>query len=136
MRLQVPDVDQTEFGVPEVLEFDLWSISVDDLDELSERFGFDPMDWPDPFVGEVTLEQAGDPDAQPKPPKWRSRALVWMALRQNGFDVSWEAAGKARAFRWRPLPEPEVERGKDDTGETPSEPSGASTPQPSDTSLD
>jgi hypothetical protein len=136
MRLQVPDVDQKEFGTPEVLEFDLWSISVDDLDELSERFGFDPMDWPDPFVGEVTLDMAGDPDARPKPPKWRSRALVWMALRQNGFDVSWESAGKARAFRWSPLPEPEVDRGKDSMEDPASDPSDASTPQPSDTSTD
>lgn len=136
MRFQLPESDQQEFGVAETLESDLWGISVDDLEELAERFGFDPMDWPEPFVGQLTLEQAGDPDARPKPPSWRNRAMVWMTLRQNGVDASWERAGKAHVFRWQPIPDELPSPGKDSTEETVSQPSDASTTPPSDTSTD
>jgi hypothetical protein len=135
MRFQISEADQKEFGAPEFLEFDLRAISAGDLEELSERHGFDPMDWPDPWIGELTLDMAGDPGAQPKPPPWRNRALAWMLLRQNGIDVSWEEAGKARVFLMRRIPEPdEPSPGKDATEETDSDPSDASTTPPSDTS--
>ena len=141
MRFQIGEADQKEFDAPEWLDFDLRAISAGDLEELSDRFGFDPMDWPDPWIGEIALEDAGD-GAVPKPPKWRNRALAWMLLRQNGIDVSWEEAGKARVFLMRRDPAElaaeaaDETPGKDDTEETPSDPSDASTTPPSDTSTD
>lgn len=115
--------DRARWDLPEWLEFDPRDISVVDLCELSDRFGFDMRDWPTVLFGELTLEQAGDPDAKPVPPKWQNQAVAWMALRQNGRMVSWDEAGEARTswFRFR-FPE----SGKD--------PSSPSTSTPSDDS--
>lgn len=120
MKIRVGERDQKHFGVAEVLEFDPRAITVAELEELSERFGFDPNDWPDPLIGELTLEQAGDPDAKPTPPRWRNHAYAWMLLRQNGCDVTWDEAGHFRFFEIEILAEDEApESGKGSTGETP-----------------
>lgn len=96
MAIRLCDGDRERFGCDEWLEFSPLAISVADMEELSDRFGFDPEDWPEPFIGQLTLEQAGNPDAKPKPPRWRNHAVAWMLLRQNGHDVSWEEAGAVR----------------------------------------
>lgn len=129
MEFQLCPEDRALFGCGEWLPCDIRAISVADLEELSERFAFDPEDWPEPFSGQLTLEQAGDPDAKPKPPRWRNRALIWMILRQNGCDVSWEDVGKARAYliQARHDEVPELAPGKEPTEETPSPPSESST---------
>lgn len=102
MQIRLCDEDRKAFGVDEEwLDFDLVDISVDDLDLLAERYNFDPMDWPTPFLGELTFEQAGDENATPKPPRWQSRVAPWMLLRQAGKDVSLEDAGKVRWFKRR-----------------------------------
>ena len=137
MRFQICEADQKRFGAPEWLEYDARDITVADLNYLSERFGFDPNDWPEPFQGQLTLEQAGDPDAQPKPPPWRNQAMCWMLLRQTGFPVSWDEAADMHFFRLRvDLPDEVLaEMGKGPT--TParrSAPSGASTTRRSGTS--
>lgn len=135
MQLRLCDEDRRHFGCPEWIEFDLRNICVADLEELSERFGFDPDDWPDPLRGQLTLEQAGDPEAKPKPPRWRDRAIAWMALRQNGFPVSWDEAGAAHVLLMAKRDdEVEAPRGKDSTPETPSPNSDPSTTTPSSTS--
>jgi hypothetical protein len=133
-RFSIPESDQREFGAPAILEWNVVDITVEDLEWLSERFGFDPSDWPTPLNGELTLEQAGDPDARPKPPPWRPRALIWTTLRQNGIDVSWERAGKGHFYLWRPVVDESVSPGKDSTEETPSPASAASTTPRSRTS--
>jgi hypothetical protein len=138
MRFQLCEQDRERFGAPEWLSFDLRAISVRDMDELSERFGFDPDDWPMPFAGELTLEQAGDPDAEAKPPRWQKHAWCWMLLRQNGVDASWDEAGEVRHMLIRREPEvsdvvPESP-GKEPTAATPSPPSAASTTRRSGTS--
>jgi hypothetical protein len=96
VKIRLCDEDRETFGCPEWLEpVSPHDISLNDLDELAQRFNFDPNDWPEPFNGQLTLEQAGVEGARPKPPPWRMRALVWMLLRQNGIAVSWEDVGKA-----------------------------------------
>lgn len=136
MRFSLCEEDRLHFGAPEWLTFDPRNISINDLEELSDRFGFDPVEWPAPFYGELTLEQAGDPDAEPKPPRWRNHALAWMLLRQGGLDVSWEDAGSMRIFRTRRETEVEPEPGKDSTETLTSEVSDASTTGLSDTSTE
>lgn len=130
--------DRELFGAPEWLKFDARAISVGDLEELSDRFGFDVEDWPEPFRGQLTLEQAGDPDAVPRPPRWRNRALVWMLLRQNGVDASWEDVGRARAYLLEAHPDPAdaPSPGKDAQGSSPLGSSGGSMIPPSSTSTD
>lgn len=98
MKVRLCDKDRELFGCAEWLEWSPADISIDDLDELAGRFNFDPEEWPEPFFGQLTLEQAGDPEAKPKPPPWRSRAVIWMMLRQNGHPVSWEETGKAHPY--------------------------------------
>lgn len=88
--------DRKRWDLPEWVEFDPRDIWTADLCELSDRFGFDVRDWPTVLFGELTLEQAGDPNAKPVPPKWQNHAVAWMALRQNGRMVSWEEAGETR----------------------------------------
>ncbi|HEX6872408.1 MAG TPA: hypothetical protein VF163_15030 [Micromonosporaceae bacterium] len=120
MQIRLCDTDRERFNVDEWLEFDPLDISVADLDELGARFGFDPFDdddpWPVPFYGSLTLEQAGNPDAKPKPPKWQRRAVAWMVLRQAGCDVSWEESGKVRIMRMQLRESP----GKEPTRSDPS----------------
>jgi hypothetical protein len=139
MRFQLCEQDRAHFGAPEWLEFDLRNLSVADMTFLSERFGFDPDDWPTPFMGELTLEQAGDPDAVPKPPRWRNHALCWMLLRQNGVKATWDDAAEVHYMLIRSDgsddAEPDESPGKEDRT-TPSDPSDASTTPPSDTSTD
>lgn len=96
MEYRLCDPDRERFGCDEWVPYSAWAISVADLEELSARFGFEPSDWPTVLFGELTLEQAGDPDAKPVPPPWQMRAVVWQILRQNGHDVSWEDAGSVR----------------------------------------
>jgi hypothetical protein len=136
MRFRLCEEDRKRFGVAEWLTFDLRAISVADLEELSERCGFDPTDWPEPWLGQLTLEQAGDPDARPKPPRWHDRASAWMLLRQNGCAASWDDAGTVRMFLvdFRGDEIAPASPGKGDTQETPSPDSEASTTTPSSTS--
>lgn len=126
------DKDRQRWDLPEVAEFDPRDITVADLEELSDRLGFDMRDWPDVLFGELTLEQAGDPDAKPVPPKWQPRAVVWMALRQNGRMVSWDEAGEARTSWLRYV----ASEGKDQSPDTsePSDKPEPSTTQPSESS--
>jgi hypothetical protein len=96
VKIRLCDEDRALFGCDEWLDpASVLAISINDLDELAGRFEFDPSDWPEPLFGQLTLDQAGVEGAKPKPPPWRSRAQVWMLLRQNGYDVSWEDVGKA-----------------------------------------
>ena len=137
MRLSLCEEDRVRFSLPEWLEFDLRNISVADMDELSDRYGFDPDDWPAPFLGELTLEQAGDPDAVPKPRRWRNHALCWMLLRQAGVPASWDEAAtvKYMMIRTESTAEPEAEsRGKEATVATASARSAGSTTRRSATS--
>lgn len=128
--------DRQRWGLDdEWLDFDPNDISVADLGELGDRFDFEAPDWPEVFFGQLTLDQAGDPNAVPKAPRWQRHAFVWMTLRQNGHPVSWDEAGEARIGRMalRQAPSP----GKEPEAETsPSEPSEPSTTPPSSTSSD
>lgn len=133
-RFRLCDEDRARFGCPEWIEFNLRAISMRDLAELSDRFGFDPMDWPDPFLGEITFEQAGDPEAKPKPPVWHLQATAWQMLRQAGCDVSWDDAGEVRLFLADREADPEPERGKDDTADPTSPKLATSTTRRSSTS--
>jgi len=125
------DHDRERWGLAEWVEWDPMDVSIGDLTELSERFGFDPTDWPHVFYGEIPLEQAGSPDAQRKAPRWQYQAMAWMVLRQNGVDVSWDEAGTARVGRFRYR---SANSGKDEAETTPSESSEPSTTPPSETS--
>jgi hypothetical protein len=98
MLYRLCDEDRERFGCEEWLTYSPYGVSVADLEELSERFDFDPSEWPTPLFGELTLEQAGDPDAKPIAPRWQMRATVWQILRQNGHDVSWEDAGSVQVL--------------------------------------
>jgi hypothetical protein len=135
MRFQLCEQDRERFGVGEWLDFDLRAISLKDMTWLSEKFGFDPEDWPNPWLGELTLDQAGDPDAVPKPPRWRNQAMCWMLLRQNGVDASWDDAAEVHYLLIRMEPDPEPESpGKEPTPAKLSAPSAASTTRRSGTS--
>lgn len=106
-QMRLCDEDRKRFGIDEEwVEFDPLDVSVNDLDMLAERYGFDPMDWPVPFRGELSFEQAGDPNAVPNPPPWQSRVGAWMLLRQAGKDVTLEEAGEVRWFKVRTRPSP------------------------------
>lgn len=131
-RVQLGDRDRERLGCGEALDFDLMEISIADLEELSERFGFEPEDWPTPLIGEIPFEQAGSPDAKPVRPRWQTRAVVWLALHQSGHDATWDEAGKVAYNRVRFVNEEEP--GKDET--SPSPPSAGSGTPPSDTSSD
>jgi hypothetical protein len=123
VQIRLCDEDREHFKVDtEWVEWDPLNVCVADLDEMAERFGFLPMDWPEPFFGALTLEQAGNPDAKPVPPRWQLHAAAWMALRQAGLDVSWEDAGRVRLLkaRSRPSPGKDSDRSPDsDTSTTP-----------------
>lgn len=112
MPFRLGETDRVKFGLDDWVDMSVRRISVADLEELSERFDFDPSDWPDPYVGVLTLEQAGDPDAKPKAPRWRPRAVVWMLLRQNGVPVTWDEAGSVAFLEIQYRPEVEVDAGK------------------------
>ncbi len=131
------DHDRERWGLADGwLEFDPNDISVADLGDLADRFGFDLRDWPEAFWGQLTLEQAGDPTAVPKAPHWQRHAFVWMTLRQNGHPVSWGEAGEARIGRMllrQAPPSPGKEEAEETSPSTPSEPS---TTPPSSTSSD
>lgn len=101
--ISLGDKDRERFNVEEWLEFHPVDISIADLDEISERFGFDYTEWPEPFWGEIPFEQAGNPEAERATPRWQIQAAAWMALRQNAATVSWEDAGTVRIgrMRWR-----------------------------------
>ena len=125
-QVHLGERDRERFGCAEGLELDLMEICIADLEELADRFGFDPDDWPIPIIGEVPFEQAGSPDAKPVKPRWQKQAAVWLALHQAGHDATWDEVGKVAAERVVYTREP----GKDEPAPS-TEPSG--TP-PSDTS--
>lgn len=130
MRLRLDEDDAKMLGCERILPLDLSAIAIADLDELSERFDFDPEDWPTPLVGEIAFADAGNPDAKPKKPRWQKQAAVWVAVRCSGVEITWEQAGRVQALKTMYLAD-EVEPGKD---EEPSENSGASTTGLSETS--
>jgi hypothetical protein len=134
------DKDRARWGLTEEwLEFDLADISIVDLQELSERHGFDYMEWPEPFFGAIPFEQAGSPDAQRVAPRWQVQAMVWLTLRQNGTPVPWDEAGTARMLhvgwrKYKPGEEPPESPGKDSIPAKVSRPRASSTTTPSSTS--
>lgn len=130
MEVRLGEKDRNRFGCTEVLDLDLTDISIADLEELSERFKFDPFDWPIPIQGEVPFEQAGNPDAERERPRWQIHACVWIALHQAGHDVSWAEAGTVAAMKVG-FGKPEEVEGK---AESPSPTSDGSGTPPSDTS--
>lgn len=140
MPFRLGDKDRARYGLPEWIDYSPYSITLADIQELSERFDFDATDWPDPYLGQITLEQAGDPDAKAKPPKWRNWAWAWMLLRQNGVDASWADAGTVFFYEIQFKPADaaapsDVEPGKDASPpSTASRSSGSSTTRRSSTS--
>lgn len=96
LEIRLCDADRELFGVDEWLPFEILDITVGDLEELSGRCKFDPEDWPDVFWGQLNYEQVQAGETKAKKPTWHSRAMVWILLRQNGLDVSWEDVGKAK----------------------------------------
>lgn len=129
-RVHLSEKDQQRLGCGPALELDLLEISITDLGDLSERLEFEPEDWPDVMIGEIPFEQAGSPDARAVPPKWQKQAAVWLALHQNGHDITWEQAGQVAALRVRYTSDAP---GKDEP-ESPSPTSGDSGTPPSATS--
>lgn len=95
------DSDRERLGCPEWLPVALVECTLDDITELSDRFGFELEDWPDVLRGEIPLEAAGHPDADSmrKAPKWGIRALIWLALHQSDVDVTWEQVGKLKMLQ-------------------------------------
>lgn len=132
MRLRLDEDDAAKLGCEQVLSLDLAAIGIADLDELAARFEFDPDDWPHPLVGEIAFEDAGNPDAKPKRPRWQKQAAVWIAVRGSGVDITWEQAGRVQAMKTVYLPDEDAP-GKD---EDPSESSEASTTGLSESSTD
>lgn len=122
MRLRLDENDAKTLGCEQILPLDLAAIAIADLDELAARFEFDPEDWPHPLVGEVAFEDAGNPDAKPKKPRWQKRAAVWIAVRNSGVEITWEQAGRVQALKTVYLAD-EVEPGKDEAPSPSSEPS-------------
>lgn len=132
MRIRLDEDDAKTLGCEQILPLDLAAIAIADLDELAERFEFDPEDWPHPLVGEIAFADAGNPDAKPKKPRWQKQAAVWIAVRASGVDITWAQAGRVQAMKTLYLAD-EVEPGK---AEAPSEISEPSTTGPSETSSD
>lgn len=132
MRLRLDEDDAAKLGCEQVLSLDLAAIGIADLDELAARFEFDPEDWPHPLVGEIAFEDAGNPDAKPKRPRWQKQAAVWIAVRGSGVDITWEQAGRVQAMKTVYLADEDAP-GKD---EDPSESSEASTTGLSESSTD
>lgn len=132
MRLRLDPRDGQRLGCEQIITFTLVDVTVAEVAELAERFAFDPYDWPHPFLGEVAFEDAGNPDARPRTPRWQQQAVVWLTLRQAGVAASWEQAGTVRAQPLGFLAD-EVEPGK---GEESSPESEASTTAPSENSSD
>jgi len=98
-RVKPCDADRERYGLPEWCELDLRNVTVGELTELSVRFEFNPSDWPEVLQGQLTLEQAGNPDAVPVPPAWRNSVVAWLLLRQNGLgDASIEDAADVHLF--------------------------------------
>jgi hypothetical protein len=132
VRLRLDPRDAERLGCEPVIKFVMGDVTVAEVEELSDRFEFDPYDWPHPFLGEIAFEDAGNPDAKAKAPRWQQRAVVWLTLRQAGLEVSWEQAGGVRAQTLGFLVD-EEEPGKDPE---PSPESEGSTTQPSESSGD
>lgn len=132
MRLRLDPRDAERLGCEQVTQFVLGDVTVAEVEELAERFSFDPYDWPHPFLGEIAFEDAGNPDAKPRTPRWQQRAAVWLTLRQAGVEASWELAGTVRAQQLGFLSD-EEDVGKDPE---PSPGSEGSTTQPSENSSD
>lgn len=132
MRIRLHERDAERLGCEQILTVDAVLISVGEVEELADRFEFDPYDWPHPLFGEIAFEDAGNPEAKRKAPRWQARAMVWLALRQNGHIVSWEDAGAVSAVGLAFLPD-EEEPGKDPE---PSPENEGSTTQPSGSSTD
>ena len=83
------DADRERLGGPEWLPFELMDVTLGQVTELSDRFGFELEDWPDVLTGTEAR----------KAPKWRLQCLVWLALYQSGVNVPWEDAGTVAALR-------------------------------------
>ena len=115
MKVRPCEADRQRFNLPEWCEIDFRNVTVGEMTDLSTRFGFDQNDWPEVLQGQLTLEQAGDPDAVPKAPPWRNLLVAWLLLRQNGVEASWEDAEHVHMFLLEydlPTPEPVASVGK------------------------
>lgn len=118
------DADRERLDAPEWLPLDLLSCTLDDVTELSDQHGFELEDWPDVILGPT----------DGKPPKWAFKAVLWLALHQNGVAATWDDVGRIEVLR--------VTRRRDDdqgkdpaSGESPPPPTPAtSTTPPSSTS--
>ncbi len=130
MRLRIADQDAARLGCEPELEFSIVDITTKDLFELVDRYGFEAEDWPTPLLGEVAFEDAGNPDAPRRSPRWQRSVFAWMALHQNGHDVSWDDVDSLAYFRIKLVAGDETEPGKDNP-----EPEASTTP-PSETSSD
>jgi hypothetical protein len=98
VRLTMDPRDAERFGCAESLPLDLTEITIADMNELADRFDFEPETFPPCLFGQRVETDAG---VTFKAPPWQRWALVWLALRLNGFEVTWAEAGKARAGRLR-----------------------------------
>lgn len=130
------DKDRERLGCPEWLPFDLLDASLADVTELAERFGFSIAEWPDPILGPVDMATVGVEGQLParKHPEWSTQATVWLILRTNGCQVTWDDAARVAFMRleYRSDETPAKARGK---GRSRAASSGAtSTTQPSSTS--
>jgi len=133
IRVHLGEKDRERWGCAEALELDLMDTSIADVSELSERFGFEPDDWPDAMIGDIPFEQAGSPDARPVQPRWQKHAAVWLALHQAGHDATWDDVGKVSFLRAGYSFDGKEDPGKEE-GESPSPTSDDSGTPPSDTS--
>lgn len=130
MRLRISDADAARLGVEAEMPLSMVDIPTRDLFWLADRFDFEPEDWPTPIIGEVAFEDAGNPDAKPKVPRWQRTGFAWIALNQAGRPTTWEEAETLAYFRIQLVPEArDVESGKD-------QPAEDSTTPPSESSSD
>lgn len=120
------DSDRERWGVEEWISVSADEISVADLTELAQRFGFTPYEWPTPLFGEVPFEKAGSPDAERVPPVWQLQCWLWMALRQNGAKVSWDEAGEAKGQKISSRPSESPGKAEEATESSTTEPSESS----------
>lgn len=127
--------DRERLGAHDWLPFDLLDATLDDITELSDRFGFELADWPNPFFGQVPLEAMGSADANDhrKAPSWQIHAGVWLALHAGGIPTTWDEVGRLAILRieYRRDEEPV---GKDEPS-SPAESTPDPTPEPSTTPL-
>lgn len=125
------DADRARFGAPEWMPLELMDVTLDQVTDLSERFGFEIEDWPEAFFGKV-----GE-DGERKSPRWQIQTAVWLALHQSGINVPYENVGQIAVLRvqWRKEEEPGKDEGSSDSPPSPT-PETSTTPPSSTSSPD